>query len=576
MNLHFSRSVLKRTPWVAGIFLFSAVLCFLPARRLRGQDASSQFIDLSLLVAPEYPCTWPGGFPYFQINHYLRLGASSAYNSDILIIDGNTGTQLDVPPHSVPRPSLLQPNAFPSGFMFVDRVPAWQFMGEACVIDVRELLDKSPKGYSSLIMKQHITDWESKYRGLGQGDVVLFYSGYSDKYYLPGLPGRRYVADPLEGKSPAWPDPHPEAMEYLASRGVMTLGTDSASMGPIPEFAEPTHMAGLKHGMIWTEGATGLGPLPPTGAFYCNLSPKYAAVATAEARAFAIVGNPLAQQLIDSARKKHVIDLSAVLTDNFPVWGPGSGSGNHRQPFMTINFAHNPVTDLYQQSHMMDSHSGTHLVPPSYALPSEAFDPRHYSPEVQQWLAAYEKRYGPRGTSNVTAEKVPLSQTCGWVRLIDVRYLAGKTDRKSWPQSPEITVEDIQTFELNNGELKPNEIVVFYSQYTDKCNQALPGGNVCMADPVNGKSEGWISPGPDAILYLAKKGIHCVGTDGPTLGGTDPKKALMTYWALGSHGMVGVEYLMNLSQIPGRAYFLFAPIKIANCHGGPGRAFVLY
>ena len=76
--------------------------------------------------------------------------------------------------------------------------------------------------------------------------------------------------------------------------------------------------------------------------------------------------------------------------------------------------------------------------------------------------------------------------------------------------------------------------------------------------------------------YLAKKGIRCVGTDGPTLGGTDPKKALMTYWALGSHGMVGVEYLMNLSQIPGRAYFLFAPIKIANCHGGPGRAFALY
>ena len=93
---------------------------------------------------------------------------------------------------------------------------------------------------------------------------------------------------------------------------------------------------------------------------------------------------------------------------------------------------------------MMDSHSGTHLVPPSYALPSEPFDSHQYSPEVQQWLAAYEKRYGPRGTSNVTADKVPLSQTCGWVRLIDVRYLAGKTDRKSWPQSPEITVEDIQ------------------------------------------------------------------------------------------------------------------------------------
>ena len=42
----------------------------------------------------------------------------------------------------------------------------------------------------------------------------------------------------------------------------MTLGTDSASMGPLPDLAEPTHYAGLKHGMIWTEGATNLGALP--------------------------------------------------------------------------------------------------------------------------------------------------------------------------------------------------------------------------------------------------------------------------------------------------------------------------
>ena len=39
----------------------------------------------------------------------------------------------------------------------------------------------------------------------------------------------------------------------------MTLGTDSTSMGPLPDLAEPTHYAGLKHGMIWTESATGLG-----------------------------------------------------------------------------------------------------------------------------------------------------------------------------------------------------------------------------------------------------------------------------------------------------------------------------
>ena len=59
--------------------------------------------------------------------------------------------------------------------------------------------------------------WEKAHRPLGPGDVVLFRSGYSDKYYKPLPEGRRFVADPVEGKAPAWPDPDPDCMEYLAS-----------------------------------------------------------------------------------------------------------------------------------------------------------------------------------------------------------------------------------------------------------------------------------------------------------------------------------------------------------------------
>ena len=93
-------------------------------------------------------------------------------------------------------------------------------------------------------------------------------SDYSDKYYQPFPAGRRFIADPLEKKAPGWPDPHPDAMEYLCRRQVFHIGTDSPSMGPIPDLAEPTHYAALKHGAIFTEGATGLGQLPTTGAFY--------------------------------------------------------------------------------------------------------------------------------------------------------------------------------------------------------------------------------------------------------------------------------------------------------------------
>jgi kynurenine formamidase len=94
-------------------------------------NVQSRFLDLSLLVAPEYPCTWPT-FPAFQINHYQRIGPLSPYNSDVLIMDGNTGTQLDVPPHSVTLPASGLPNAGRFGGAFTDKIAAWQFCGEAC------------------------------------------------------------------------------------------------------------------------------------------------------------------------------------------------------------------------------------------------------------------------------------------------------------------------------------------------------------------------------------------------------------------------------------------------------------
>ena len=81
----------------------AAASSHLPQRAIAAEPPEPQFVDLSLLVAPEYPCTWPT-FPRFQITRAEQIGPRSAYNSDILIIDGNTGTQLDVPPHSVTPP----------------------------------------------------------------------------------------------------------------------------------------------------------------------------------------------------------------------------------------------------------------------------------------------------------------------------------------------------------------------------------------------------------------------------------------------------------------------------------------
>jgi kynurenine formamidase len=540
------------------------------------EKETSKVVDLSLLVSSEYPCTWPAvNWPLFSINHYRKPGLHDVYNSDVLTIDGNTGTQLDFPPHSIPLPDSGLPNANQFGKLFSDNIPAWQFGGEACVIDCRELLDAAPKGKSPLIKKELVIAWEKKHRPLGPGDVVLFHSGYSDRYYKPFPAGRRFVADPVSGKATAWPGPDPECMEYLGGRKVMTLGIDSTSMGPLPDLAEPTHIAGLKYGMIWTESATGLGQLPPTGAFYCCIGPRHAGGAYTEARAFAITG-PLAKQLIASTRKKNVVDLSVTLSPDLPVWWPGVNAGENRHPYMKVLFAFTPRLGHSHDTHILDSHTGTHLVPPSYALPPKGFDNAEYDGDVRGWLAEYEKKYGPRGTSSITVEKVPLEQSCGKARVIDVISLFGTTDKKNWPASPEITVDLIQQHEKKHGELKAGEIVVFRSGWSDKHVKPFPEGDACMHDPLRGKSEGWPALGPEAVVYLSGKGIRCVATDAPTLGGVAPKRALWTYWALGTKGMVGVEFLTNAGSLREGAYFLFAAGKIRGCHGGPGRAIALH
>ncbi|MFZ4082545.1 MAG: cyclase family protein [Pirellula sp.] len=545
------------------------------------QDAP-KFIDHSLLIAKEYPCNWPTHpFPKFQIIHQTIIGPASPYNIDSLYVDGNTGTQLDVPPHSVARPDLKREKSAPLGLATTEKTEAWQFGGEACVVDTRDLLDKAPKGVSPLVTPEYLERFEAQHRKLKFGDVVLFRSDYSDRYYRPFPEGSRFINDVVDKKAPGYPDPNPETMEWLAARGIMALGTDSASMGPMPDLAEPTHYAGLRHGMIWTEGATGFGALPTTGAFYCFLGPKHDAGPYGEGRAFAIVGGKLPERLIESCRSKRAVDLTPTLTPKFPMSDPGRSTGEHRQVYLKIDFLYSEYLDMHHHGHMMDSMAGTHLVPPSYALSGTDSVTRD-SPEVRVWLDEYEKKFGKRGSSDLTAESVPIEWTCGNVRVLDVRPLIGTMDRSLWPASPEITASWIEQYEKNNGALQAGEVVVFHTGVIDRYLKMQPDaqgqfGSGLWTDAYSRKTEGWPAPGPEAIDYLSKKGIRCVATDAPNLGGADPKRALMTYWALGSRQMVGVEFLSNVGSIPEQGgYFLFAALKIKDCHGGPGRAIVLY
>ncbi len=269
------------------------------AQALTAALKDAEVIDLTVLISEQLPAHWPTHAPFQRWTFNWFKPVKGPYSDNLAqsvfpyygqryVIDEHTGTQLDCPAHFIPPADSGLPFAGPAGSLTCDKIAVTQWMGPAAVIDVRAILDKAPNGKSPQITPQMVQDWEAKNGSLQKGDVVLFYSSYTDKYYKPFPEGNRLAFDPLILKSaPGWPAPTPETMEYLHSKGIMHVGTDGPSMGYV-EGGQPTHVAGLKYGMTWDEQLTNLGRLPARGAFYISLPTKIVDGSGATTRAIAI------------------------------------------------------------------------------------------------------------------------------------------------------------------------------------------------------------------------------------------------------------------------------------------------
>ena len=539
-----------------------------------------QVKDLSLLVAQDRPCVWPVGMTQHIVVPSRTFGPG-AYHRDLIIIDEHTGTQWDAPAHFVPPPDSGLPGAGPMGLITGEKVSAWQFCGEACVIDIRSHIDEAPDGESYLIRPELVYEWEKKNRPLKLGDVVLFRSDYTDKYYQPFPAGERFVTTALRKETPGWPAPTPQTMAYLGEKGVKTLGLDGASMGPLPNLAVATHQAGGQLGMIWTECSTNLGSLPTTGSFTAMLVAKHAGGSGGECRGIGITEPALAARLNESARNKRVADLSVTLDEDYPVTWSGHTPGDEASRYVskTLNAFSKVRGPYFAKTHLLDGQAGTHVVLPSYSLPPKGFDNSRYSAGIQASLKKYEAKFGVRGNSSMTLDQAPLNQMMGEAHIVDVRSLVGSTKPADWPASPAITLDLVKKHDAVRP-FQAGEIVIFYSGYSDAHFKPLPEAPALdgmFAAPLAGKSEGWPAPTADVVAFLAEKGVRCIGTDGPTLGGVNREQTLMVDWLAASKGILTIEYLTNVGSIHDKpAYFLFAPIKIQGTRGGYGRALALY
>ena len=244
-------------------------------------------VDLSAPLAEENPCTWPGHIPFVH-RIWRDFGESSVYKTHCVVIDEHCGTHFDAAPHFIPPEGAPFPLAGPLGLKGGDRVDLASLCGPAAVIDVKDLCSKAKPGESPWITKDCIADWEQANGALKKGDIVLFASGWSDKYKAGKL-GYDYITGPVaESSTPGWPAPDLEAIRYLRDRGLTTVGTEAPSLGAVQGGA-PVHQEGLGCGMHYIEGLCGLKALPSRGAYFVFLPLKIVDSTGCPGRAIALL-----------------------------------------------------------------------------------------------------------------------------------------------------------------------------------------------------------------------------------------------------------------------------------------------
>lgn len=259
--------------------------------------AAVRVVDLSVTLSEELPAAWPGHMPFAHPtwNWYAPLQAATGpvrcdgpYRTNFLVLDEHTGTHVDGPTHFIPPPDSGLPWAGPLGDQSTEHLDLEQMCGPAVVVDVRHLVGSGGAGRSPFIEPAHLAGFEREHGAFAPGEVVLFHSDW-DRWYVEGPGSEPFLTGPLvRQSSPGWPAPSPAAMLLLHARGVRAVGTDGPSMGAVHDGA-PVHQEGLSRGMLFVEMLTGLGQLPPRGAYFLFLPLKLAGGTGGPGRAVALL-----------------------------------------------------------------------------------------------------------------------------------------------------------------------------------------------------------------------------------------------------------------------------------------------
>ena len=255
-----------------------------------------RIIDLTVPIADDLPCQTPESYPFFLnvLNDYTW--PRGRYLAHFISTSDHVGTHVDSPNHFVPasREDLSSDLAAgKEGAEMPDtprasvvELPIERLMGPADIIDVRYLCQGVLPGartvfaHSPVITVEDVDRWERTHGPIQPGDVVIFWTGWTDQYY------RRFP----EGYS--FDRSHPgldaEVVHHLADRGVRTLGVDTHGPGRLEDDVSPHWAMGIRD-VASVVRLCNLGQLPARGAYFQFLPIKIEEVSGGLGRAIAFV-----------------------------------------------------------------------------------------------------------------------------------------------------------------------------------------------------------------------------------------------------------------------------------------------
>jgi kynurenine formamidase len=220
--------------------------------------ATTRLVDLSHTLR-EGLVTYPG-IPAPSLAPHLRRGEGTyapgtSFSMDIVTIAGNTGTYLDTAWHR------------------------YEGGADLAALDLATLVDLPTEVF-------HLAD--AAERGIPasafdgrdvRGKAVLLHTGWDRHFGTPeyGRPAPFLTA---------------EGVDFLASQGVLLVGIDSLNIddtSPDAHGERPAHTTFLGRGIHVVEHLTNLGELPPSGALFTAVPPKFEGTGTFTVRAFAKV-----------------------------------------------------------------------------------------------------------------------------------------------------------------------------------------------------------------------------------------------------------------------------------------------